>query len=275
MSDPYLDPRTGILRNKLGCRDQESLDRAEANAVFMRSAFLQLNPLTGNFDAKHLQALHSYLFRDVYEWAGQFRTIPLAKAEYAGGGRITRFTAPELIDAELKKLFVQLASEHFLQGLPRAEFADKAAWLFSEINRIHPFREGNGRAQRQFVRQLADTLGKKLHFEVVSKERMIQASSLSANGNVAMMARVFDEITDTERIQPLAKVIRHLEKNQFDWNDVYLATTTSGQDYSGTFAGSGGTHFFFRDQENRIFVAKLKDLSQQAQSGDKITFTAS
>jgi hypothetical protein len=118
-------------------------------------------------------------------------------------------------------------------------------------------------------------LGFKLHFEVVSKERLIQASILSANGDVAMMERLFDEITDTERIQSLAKVIAHLERGQFKWNDVYLATTTSGRSYAGTFAGSDGANFFFRDDENRILVGNLKDLKRAAESGEKISFTAS
>jgi cell filamentation protein len=236
---------------------------------------LQLNPLKGNFDSEHLKAIHSYLFRDVYEWAGQFRTIPLAKAEDVRGGRVIRFTSPDLIEGELKHVFDELANERFLEGLPRREFAGRVAGLFSEINRIHPFREGNGRAQRQFVRQLADSLGFKLHFEVVSKERLIQASILSANGDVAMMERLFDEITDTERIQSLAKVIVHLDRSQFGWNEVYLATTTPGQNYAGTFAGSDGANFFFRDDENRIFVGNLKDLKRPQKSGQKISFTAS
>lgn len=275
MSDPYIDLQSGILRNKIGLTEQESLDRAEANAVSVRSILLQLNPLKGNFDSEHLKAIHSYLFRDVYEWAGQYRTIPLAKAEDVGGGRVVRFTPPDLIERELKHVFDKLAQDRFLEGLPRREFARKVAALFSEINRIHPFREGNGRAQRQFVRQLAESLGYKLHFEVVSKERLVQASILSANGDVAMMERLMDEITDTERIQPLAKVITHLERGRFNWNDVYLATTTPGQTYAGSFAGSDGANFFFRDDENRILVGKLKDLKQPAESGEKISFTAS
>jgi len=129
--------------------------------------------------------------------------------------------------------------------------------------------------QRQFVRQLADSLGFKLHFEVVSKERLIQASILSANGDVAMMERLFDEITDTERIQSLRKVIAHLERGQFNWNDLYLATTTSGQSYAGTLAGSDGANFFFRDDANRILVGNLKDLKRAAESGEKIRFIAS
>jgi cell filamentation protein, protein adenylyltransferase len=225
---------------------------------------LQLNPLNGNFYSDHLKAIHAYLFRDVHQWAGQFRTIPLAKAEDVRGGRIVRFTPPDLIEQELKQVFDELANEHFLEGLPRREFARSAAGLFSEINRIHPFREGNGRAQRQFV-----------HFEVVSKERLIQASILSASGEVAMTERLFDEITDTERIQSLAKVIAHLERGQFKWNDVYLATTTSGHSYTGTFAGSDGVNFFFRDDEDRILVGRRKDLPEPVESGEKIKFTAS
>lgn len=275
MSDPYIDPQSGVLRNRFGLADRESLDRAEADSVSVRSILLQLNPLKGNFDSEHLKAIHSNLFRDVYEWAGEFRTTPLAKAEDIRGGRAIRFTSPDLIEQELKQVFDELAAEHFLEGLPRREFARKIAALFSKINRIHPFREGNGRTQRQFVRQLADSLGFKLHFEVVGKERLIQASVLSANGDVAMMERLLDEITDTERIQPLAKVIEHLERSQFGWNDIYLATTTSGQNYAGTFAGSDGANFFFRDDQNRILVGNVKDLKRPAESGEKISFTAS
>ena len=275
MSDPYIDPQFGILRNKFGLSDQQSLDRREAKAVSFRATLLRRNPIKGNFDSQHLKAIHSYLFRDVYDWAGQYRTIPLAKSDFAEGGRITRFTPPELIEAELSKLFGQLAGEHFLEGLPRKEFVSKIAVLHSGINRIHPFREGNGRAQRWFVRLLAASLGYNLHFEVISMERLVQASILSANGDVSMMVRVMDEITNTERIQPLTKVIAYFETVQFNWNDVYLATTTPGRNYAGTFAGSDGENFFFRDEENRVFVGKLSDLKQPVKSGEKISFTAS
>ena len=90
-----------------------------------------------------------------------------------------------------------------------------------------------------------------------------------------MMERLFDEITDTERIQSLTKVIAHLERGQFNWNDLYLATTTSGQSYAGTLAGSDGANFFFRDDANRILVGNLKDLKRAAESGEKIRFIAS
>ena len=69
MSDPYLDPPSGILRNNLGLTDQDSLHREEANAVYVRSMLLKLNPIKGNFDSVHLQQIHENLFQDVYAWA--------------------------------------------------------------------------------------------------------------------------------------------------------------------------------------------------------------
>jgi cell filamentation protein len=274
MSDPYLDPQSGVLRNKFGITDQVSLDRAEANVVAVRSILLQGNPLKGDFDSPHLKRIHQYLFQDVYEWAGQFRTIGMVKADYVDGGRITRFTSPGQIESELAAVFQNLSQDSFLKGLPRKDFARRMGILFAEINRIHPFREGNGRAQRQFVRQLSDGVGYKLHFEVVSKERLVQASILSANGDFEMMVRLMDEITDTERIQPLAKVIDYLRRNDFNWNDVYIATTTGGRSYTGVVAGINGTNFFFRTEQNQILVGKLKDLKHAPRSGDKISFTA-
>lgn len=275
MSDPYLIPHSIVLRNKFGLRDQPALDEREANAVIVRSLLLQLNPVSGNFDCEHLKKIHEYLFQDVYEWAGQFRTVPLAKAEQLEGGRVIRFTPPEQIENELASVFQRLADESYLRNLQRKQFSQKAAALFAEINRAHPFREGNGRAQRQFVRQLAGGVGYKLHFEVVSKERLIQASIESACGDCSMMERLFDEITDTERIQSLQKVIIHLKNSNFSWNDIYIATTTSGQAYKGTFAGTDGVNFFFRDEDERILVGTLKDLPEIPSPGDKITFTAS
>ena len=125
------------------------------------------------------------------------------------------------------------------------------------------------------MRQLAESLGHKLHFGVVSRERFIQASIVSAKGDITMMERLLDEITDTERLQPLSKVISLFDKSGFNWNDIYLATTTPGQTYAGTFAGSDGANFFFRDDENRIFVGNLRDLQGPVESGEKISFTAS
>jgi fido (protein-threonine AMPylation protein) len=83
MSDPYLDPTSGILRNKFGLREQKALDAKEADVVFVRSNLLQSNPIEGNYDCEHLKGIHRYLFQDVYDWAGQFRRVAHSIAFFA------------------------------------------------------------------------------------------------------------------------------------------------------------------------------------------------
>jgi len=273
MNDPYLDPHSGILRNNFGITNQRELDSREADAVGVRSVMIQLNPVPGNFDSKHLKAIHEYLFQDVYDWAGTFRTISLSKRDHVGG-QVTHFSPPDVIEAELQAVFGELAQDNFLRSLPRKVFANKMAQLFSEMNRIHPFREGNGRAQRQFVRQLAQG-SYKPHFDVVSKERLVTASIASAHGDNSMLERMMDEITDTERIQPLKKLIAFFGRERYEWNDRYIATTTPGQRYRGIFAQAAGDDFFFYDDQNRIVVGKTSDLPTAARANDKIDFEAS
>ncbi len=78
-SDPYVYPGTTVLKNIPGIRNQEILDRFEADRVAQRSLELIECPLSGLFDIDHLQGIHRYLFQDVYEWAGVFRTVDIAK----------------------------------------------------------------------------------------------------------------------------------------------------------------------------------------------------
>jgi hypothetical protein len=93
---------------------------------------------------------------------------------------------------------------------------------------------------------------------------MLQASIRAAKGDLAMMERLFDEITDSERIQPVKDAIEFFEREGASWNDQYLATTTPGQTYSGKFAG------------NRILFGNLRDLAAESiEMGDPIEFKAS
>ncbi|PYT67299.1 MAG: hypothetical protein E6K24_01555 [Gammaproteobacteria bacterium] len=78
-SDPYVYPGTTILKNIPGIRNQKTLDRFEPGRVAQRSLELIEQTLSGFFDVDHLQRIHRYLFQDVYEWAGCFRTVDVAK----------------------------------------------------------------------------------------------------------------------------------------------------------------------------------------------------
>src|SRR5437016_6530666 len=109
-SDPYVYPGTTILKNIPGIRNQKTLDRFEADRVGQRSLELIENPLSGLFGVVHLQRIHRYLFQDVYEWAGHFRTVDIAKGK-------SFFAHVPYIRSTLEGLFARLRSEEHTSEL--------------------------------------------------------------------------------------------------------------------------------------------------------------
>jgi len=171
-SDPYVYPGTTVLKNIPGIRNQEILDRFEADRVGQRSLELIERPLSGLFDIEHLQGIHRYLFQDVYEWAGDFRTVDIAKGN-------SYFAHVPYIESTLKGLFGELSEERHLRGLNQERFASRLAQILGTLNAVHAFREGNGRAQREFVRVLAYKNSYWIDWSKVSREELYQASDAS------------------------------------------------------------------------------------------------
>src|SRR5580700_9059981 len=146
-SDPYLYPGTSVLKNLRRLTDPDLLARFEARRTHRRIAELIDAPITGGFDLAHLKAIHRYIFQDVYEWAGQFRTVNISK-----GGHL--FGVAAFLEAALWQIVEKLAAENDLADRDAALFVGRAAWFLGELNAAHPFREGNGRTQREFIREL-------------------------------------------------------------------------------------------------------------------------
>ena len=272
-SDPYLYPGTDVLKNIPGIRDAETLIAFETLNSGTRMYELRLQRTAGDFDTAYLKAIHKYIFQDVYPWAGQFRTTALGKAQFARGP-VTYFTPPHLLEHEAQRILDGLHRSNFLKGLSRSEFAQKVAHLLVELNSLHPFREGNGRTQRIFIETLAHQAGHAVHFDVVSQERMIRASILSTAGDCTMMVRLFQEITDSERVRPLRRAIEFLEANRFPWNTAYLATATPGQAYAGKFVGRDGAAFMMRTDSDQIIIGQQADIPAEIRIGEHLSFRA-
>ena len=272
-SDPYLYPGTDVLKNVPDLRDAEQLAAFEALNTAARAYELLQNPIAGEFDIAHLKAIHKHIFQDVFTWAGELRTTLLGKAEYLGHPPAW-FTPPHLLEHEAERIFASLYRADLLRGLARVEFARQSAQLLAEVNRLHPFREGNGRTQRLFVDVLARQAGHELHFDVVSRERMVRASIEAQGGKLGMMTRMFEEITDADRIQPLRRAIAFLSREKFNWNDTYIATTTAAESYSGELVARDGEAFMMRSDDNRILIGRAVDIDPAARSGERIAFRA-
>lgn len=79
--DPYLDPESGLLRNKVGAQTKSALDDAEGALSFARLVQLMDHPVKPTGDLDELRAIHRHLFQDVYAFAGELRTVDIRKNE--------------------------------------------------------------------------------------------------------------------------------------------------------------------------------------------------
>jgi cell filamentation protein len=184
MSDnKYCYPDSDVLINKLDIRDLEELHVFERKLTMLRLLELMDKPVSGKFDFKHLQAIHQYIFQDIYDWAGKVRTVDIAKGNM--------FCNVKFIDSQADEIFTKLKAEKYLAGLDEETFVKRLAYYFSEINALHPFREGNGRSQREFIRSLALKNGYFIYFDRVTGDEMLSASQKSFLCDYTEMEEVF------------------------------------------------------------------------------------
>jgi cell filamentation protein len=184
MKDPYLDPASGLLRNTLGITDLEHLTRVETNVTAVAIYGLMMSPLGGRYDLGHLCAFHRRIFGRLYPWAGEIRTVAIAKTDM--------FCLPQHIELYAQDVFSQLAAEKHLRGLARESFVDRITHYFAEVNAIHPFREGNGRTQRAFFRQLSEDAGWPIDWGGLDPERNVASSVASLRGDNAPLWTMLD-----------------------------------------------------------------------------------
>lgn len=178
IGDPYLIPGTRVLRNKFDLEDAGELARAERLYVVQRT--LEGAP-SGNFDFAHLQAIHEHLFQDVYDWAGKIRTVEISKQD-------SQFQASRFIVTGMKDVHRRLVTNRFLVDQSRTDFAHKAAEIIGDINFIHPFREGNGRVQLEYLRQLGIRAGHEINPDQLDPADWLHASKLAMETSYAAMA---------------------------------------------------------------------------------------
>lgn len=183
--DPYMDPGSLVLRNKLGLTDRAVLAEVEEKFARLRSQELAAQGVTGNFDLDHFASVHGFLFQDIYSWAGHCRTVNIFK-----GG--TTFEKASRIPNALTGIHQSLAAERYLQGLSRVEFARRLAFYYRLWNAVHPFREGNGRTTRMVMGQLAAQAGWILDITRIEngQGQWDQASKQSFNGDLALVTEV-------------------------------------------------------------------------------------
>lgn len=181
--DPYTYKDSDVLKNNFGIRDPDVLQDAEREFTELAALSIRFTEPPYNFET--LCEIHRILFSDLFEWAGEIRSIDISKGA-------TRFCSCEFIEREANKLFRRLEQENFLERLERVIFIKKLAEYYCDINVLHPFREGNGRAQRVLFEHICINSGYNLNLAGVSVDEWVNANILGYHGDYNAMGKIFE-----------------------------------------------------------------------------------
>lgn len=187
--DPISDncySGTAVLINKLDIRDEPTLREIEATVVSAKAALWERQPLQATFDFAHYKAVHRFLFEDLYDWAGQIRTVNISK-------KGTRFYPFEEIKTQAALIFEYIHRQKCFASLDHKDFVSEITDFYCSINNLHPFREGNGRTQRVFITQLIRQAGYDIDFADIDGELLMIATIQSVGGVADLLKRLFTE----------------------------------------------------------------------------------
>ena len=189
MSDPYLYPGSTVLKNRLGILESNSLDVVERWYSGNRAA--QKLPM-GEFDLDHLKRIHHHLFQDIYEWAGKTRTVEISK-----GG--SQFQFRQYIETGMADVHRRIVQSDYLRSLSRGDFAAQAGQIIGDVNYVHPFREGNGRTQLLYLKQLTEQAGHRLDISRIEPKAWLEASKAAHRADYAPMSACIHAALAKER----------------------------------------------------------------------------
>lgn len=199
-TDPYVYENTDILKNKFGIRNQEKLDELEADFTIVKLANLAMYPMLGDYSIDHLCKMHKYIFEDIFEWAGEFRTINIEKPEASLAGLSVQYSSCEAIRADLEASLISLKN-HNWQAISAEEKAEAFAKGLAQVWKVHAFREGNTRVATHFCCQYYDSQN-----EPINRKLFEENIKYFRNALVAANA-VFDDIGDRSDMSFLYKIV--------------------------------------------------------------------
>ncbi|MCR5166388.1 MAG: Fic family protein [Oscillospiraceae bacterium] len=174
----YCYPDSDVLKNKLNIKDRDKLKQAEEEITALKQYMLMETPIKGRFTKTQLMNIHRFLFEDIYPFAGHIRLEQINKGD-------TIFFPPHLINQELDKVFFRLHNDNILHETDKKRQLEHLSYIMSELNIIHPFREGNGRSIRELIRCMAMHYGFSLDWSRVDRDTMLNAAIRSVVDNKA------------------------------------------------------------------------------------------
>jgi len=197
--EPEYYPNTTVFINLLNISSSKELRDKEAGFTAVRSIELlqniAVNLTLETFDFKHLQAIHYHLFQDLYEWAGKPRSYDMKKNG-------DEFTPAKLLPKYEAQVFSRSIDFSNLAKRPNIdEAAVKLASCLGIINTYHPFAEGNGRAQRIFISEVANVHQYSINWNAVHPWEVVETSKQAHAGNYEPLEYLIKRVI-VDKIQP-------------------------------------------------------------------------
>lgn len=183
--DTYAYPGSDVLKNKLEIHEANRLAQAEMAFTALRAATVTLGQSA--MGLPHLCAIHQTLFQDLYVWAGELREMDISKEE-------TPFCHFAYIEKEGNALMQALEEDGYLADLQLDGLCKKLAHYYTGINLLHPFRAGNGRAQRIFFEQLIIHAGYDIQWSKVGQAGWLEANKAAVFGNKKPLTEIFKKV---------------------------------------------------------------------------------
>lgn len=191
MDAGYFVETGEILANKLGISDSAELAQAEYAITDDKIGEVLATEHPKRFDFEYLLHLHKLLFGDIYEFAGKVRTVNISKPDSP-----VPFCYVDFIQSEARRIFEELAHDKYLVGLNQPAFSEKLAYYASELNALHPFREGNGRTTRLFLDLLCSNAGYLIDFNLASRRAILYADTEAFSGNLQPLKDLYRQIVE-------------------------------------------------------------------------------
>lgn len=185
----YTYKGTDVLKNKLNIKDEELLKEYETRIVAFKIATISTQTIPIGYTPERLKFIHKYLFEEIFYFAGEYRQENITKDNF-------RFSEYEYIEDNIKQIFSKINIEE-MKSMPFNKFIELLSYIMTELNVLHPFREGNGRTIRELIREICFDCGYTIDWYEINHDDILRASKKA----------VFDE---TEQIKMLRRSIKKM-----------------------------------------------------------------
>lgn len=189
VNSKYTYKGTDVLKNKLNIQDEELLKEYETRLVAFKIATINSAKLPKGYTPERLKFIHKYLFDEIFYFAGEYRQENITKGNF-------RFSEFEYIEDNIQRIFNNIKIEE-MKKLPFDKFVKHISYIMTELNVLHPFREGNGRTIRELVREICFDCGYAIDWYEINHDDILRAAKMA----------VLDE---TEQIKMLKRSIKKL-----------------------------------------------------------------